>query len=54
MATISGRAIDYGLDVRMNLSQINNSLTMIYKAAARGQAYEDEYGESCLSGLTRQ
>jgi hypothetical protein len=45
MKMISGLAIDYGLDLKTNLDQINLSLGRIY-------ANNDEMGESFLSLFT--
>jgi hypothetical protein len=40
MAVVSGKAIDYGLDLKTSLNEINSSLIKIHS--------EDDYGVSSL------
>jgi hypothetical protein len=47
MGVISGRAIDYGLDLSSNLEFINSSLGRIY-------ANNDDIGDSCLARFSAQ
>ena len=47
MNIISGRAIDYGLDLNTKIEHINQSLSRIYDN-------NDDLGKSCLDFMSKQ